>query len=47
MYLNIVGGIKINEPALDLPIILAACSSYKNISIDKDTIAIGEVRINW
>ncbi len=42
-YLNIVGGIKINEPALDLGIILAVASSYKNISIPVDTIAIGEV----
>lgn len=43
VYLNIVGGIKINEPALDLGIILAAASSYKNISIPNDTVAIGEV----
>ncbi len=43
VYLNIVGGIKINEPALDLGIILASASSYKNISIPIDTIAIGEV----
>ena len=43
VYLNIVGGIKINEPALDLGIILAAGSSFKNISIPNDTIAIGEV----
>ena len=43
VYLNIVGGIKINEPALDLGIILAASSSFKNIPIPNDTIAIGEV----
>lgn len=43
VYLNIVGGIKINEPALDLGIILSASSSYKNIPIPNDTIAIGEV----
>ena len=43
VYLNIVGGIKINEPALDLGIVLATASSYKNISIPMDTIAIGEV----
>lgn len=43
VYLNIVGGIKINEPALDLGTILATASSYKNIAIPKDTIAIGEV----
>ena len=43
VYLNIVGGIKINEPALDLGIILAASSSFKNIAIPNDVIAIGEV----
>ena len=43
VYLNIVGGIKINEPALDLGIILASASSYKNISIPNDTVAIGEI----
>ncbi len=42
-YLNIVGGIKINEPALDLGIVLATVSSYKNIAIPRGTIAIGEV----
>lgn len=43
VYLNIVGGIKINEPALDLGIILAVSSSFKNIPILNDVIAIGEV----
>ncbi len=43
VYLNIVGGIKINEPALDLGIILAVSSSFKNIPISNDVIAIGEV----
>lgn len=42
-YLNIVGGIKINEPALDLGIALAVASSYKNISIPINTIAVGEI----
>ena len=43
VYLNIVGGIKINEPALDLGIILSVASSFKNIPIPNDLIAIGEV----
>ncbi len=43
VYLNVVGGIKINEPAIDLGIVLAAASSFKNISIPKDVVAIGEV----
>ena len=36
VYINLVGGIKVNEPALDLGIILAAASSFKNISIKDD-----------
>ena len=43
VYMNIVGGIKINEPALDLGIILAVASSFKNISLPKDLVALGEV----
>ncbi|MGN1351759.1 MAG: DNA repair protein RadA [Clostridia bacterium] len=43
VYLNIVGGIKINEPALDLGIILSAASSYKNMPLPLELVAIGEV----
>lgn len=43
VYLNVVGGLRINEPALDLGILLAVASSYKNISIPTDTVVIGEV----
>lgn len=43
VYMNIVGGIRINEPALDLGIVLAAASSHKNISIPNDVAIIGEV----
>lgn len=43
VYLNVVGGIRVNEPALDLGIILAVASSFKNVSIKEDVVAIGEV----
>ena len=43
IYLNVVSGIKINEPAIDLGIILSVYSSLKNIPIPKDVVAIGEV----
>lgn len=43
VYLNVVSGIRISEPAIDLGIILAVVSSFKNISIPKDVVAIGEV----
>ena len=43
VYLNVVSGIKIAEPAIDLGVVLACTSSYKNISIPQDVVAIGEV----
>lgn len=42
-YVNLAGGLRINEPALDLGITLAIASSFKNTSIDQSTIAFGEV----
>ena len=42
-YINVAGGMKINEPALDMGIVLAVLSSYKNIAIDSKTICFGEV----
>lgn len=38
---------KIMEPAVDLGIVAAVASSFKNLSIPNDTVVIGEVRINW
>ena len=43
VYLNVVSGIKVGEPAVDLGMILAVASSFKGISIPKDLVAIGEV----
>ncbi len=43
VYLNVVSGIKLVEPAIDLGIVLACASSFKNISIPQDVVAIGEV----
>ena len=37
-YINVAGGMRINEPALDMGIVLAVLSSYKNIAIDSKTI---------
>ncbi len=42
-YINVAGGLRINEPALDMGIVLAVLSSYKNIAIDSKTICFGEV----
>lgn len=43
IYLNVVSGIKVSEPACDLGVVLSVASSYKNLSIPKDLVAIGEV----
>ena len=45
-YVNIAGGIKINEPALDLGIIMAIVSSFKDKVIDSKTIVFGEVGLS-
>lgn len=45
-YVNIAGGIKINEPALDLGIVMAIVSSYKNRPVEEGTIIFGEVGLN-
>ena len=42
-YVNVVSGIKINEPAADLGIALTVASSYKNIPIEKGLVAFGEI----
>ena len=42
-YVNLVGGLRISEPAADLGLILAIASSYRGIAIDSETVAIGEV----
>lgn len=42
-YINVVGGVKIDEPACDLGIISAIASSFKNKAVDPGTVMIGEV----
>lgn len=45
-YVNVAGGIKINEPALDLGIVMAIISSYRDLPIDEKTIVFGEVGLS-
>ena len=45
-YVNIAGGVKMNEPAIDLGIVMALVSSYKNQPIDEKTIVFGEVGLS-
>ncbi|MHB8842045.1 MAG: DNA repair protein RadA [Candidatus Aquicultor sp.] len=43
IYVNVVGGVKVNEPAADLGIALAVASAHKDIVVSPDVLAIGEV----
>lgn len=45
-YVNIAGGIRMSEPAIDLGLVLAIVSSYKEIPIDEKTICFGEVGLS-
>lgn len=45
-YINIAGGIRMNEPAVDLAIVLSIASSYKDITIGDKVIAFGEVGLS-
>ena len=45
VYLNVVGGIKITEPAADLAIAMAVISSYKGKALNNDSVFIGELAL--
>lgn len=45
-YVNIAGGMRMNEPALDLAIVMALISSYKDHPVAPDTIIFGEVGLS-
>ncbi|MCR5397638.1 MAG: DNA repair protein RadA [Lachnospiraceae bacterium] len=45
-YVNIAGGIRMNEPAVDLAIVLALVSSYKEKALDETMICFGEVGLS-
>ncbi len=42
-YINVIGGLRLDEPGADLPVILAVASSYRDTPIADDVVAIGEV----
>ena len=43
IFVNVAGGLKIEEPAADLGVALAIYSSFKNIIIDSKTVVFGEL----
>jgi len=42
-YINVIGGLRLDEPGADLPVILAVASSYRDQAIPDDLVAMGEV----
>ena len=42
-YINVIGGLRLDEPSADLPVVLAVASSYRDMPIADDLSAIGEV----
>lgn len=46
VYLNVVGGLKISEPAADLAALCAIISSFTNISLPESTIVFGEIGLS-
>lgn len=42
-YINIAGGMKVNEPSLDLATVMAIVSSFRNKPVDEKTVIFGEV----
>lgn len=42
-YINVIGGLQLDEPGADLPVVLAIASSYRDTAIADDLVAIGEV----
>lgn len=42
-YINVIGGLRLDEPGADLPVILAVASSYRDVPVANDLVAIGEI----
>jgi len=45
-YLNVIGGIKLDEPAADLSVAMAIVSALRDIPVDSKTIAVGEIGLS-
>ena len=45
-YVNVIGGLQLDEPAADLPTVMAMASSYLDVPLGSDTVALGEVGLS-
>jgi DNA repair protein RadA/Sms len=46
VFVNVIGGLRINEPAADLALALAIASSFQNVPLPADLAAVGEVGLS-
>jgi DNA repair protein RadA/Sms len=46
IFLNIAGGVKIDEPAIDLAVAISIYSSFKDIPVDSETVILGEIGLS-
>lgn len=46
VFVNVIGGMRINEPAADLALALAVASSFQNLPLPADLVAVGEVGLS-
>ena len=46
IYVNVVGGLRITEPAADLAVAIAIASSYRNMKVRNDLVLVGEIGLS-
>jgi DNA repair protein RadA/Sms len=46
IYVNVVGGLKVNEPAIDLAVAVAVASSYRDVAVASDLALVGEIGLS-
>jgi len=46
VFVNVVGGLRVNEPAADLAVALSIASSFRNLPVAPDLAAVGEVGLS-
>ena len=43
VFVNVTGGLRVDEPGIDLGVLMAICSSHRDMPIDRNTVMVGEV----
>lgn len=43
VFVNVTGGLRVDEPGIDLGVLMAICSSHRDMPIDRKTVMVGEV----